>query len=182
MEALETAPRRGALQLAALAVQDRLNAAGSDWQGPRLPCTCGQPARHAGRRAKTFITTLGPLELHRAYYHRAACKAGFCPRDRSLGLEGSSRSPATTRMVGTAADCASFANASELLDDLAGLRVSPKQVERVAEALGREIDAAKRPHRVPRYRRHRRAREQERAAGQAAGRFRQDPFPCPSPH
>ncbi len=144
MEALETAARRCALQVAALAVQDRLNADGSDWQGPRLPCTCGQPARYAGRRAKTFLTALGPVELHRAYYHCAACQAGFFPRDRSLGLEGTSLSPATTRMAGTAAACASFAEASQLLDDLAGLRVSPKHVERVAEALGREIDAAER--------------------------------------
>ena len=101
LEALETAARRCALQVAALAVQDRLNADGSDWQGPRLPCTCGQPARYAGRRAKTFLTALGPVELHRAYYHCAACQAGFFPRDRSLGLEGTSLSPATTRMVGT---------------------------------------------------------------------------------
>lgn len=144
MEAVETAARRCALQVAALAVRDRLNADRSDWQGPSLPCACGQPARYAGRRAKTFLTALGPVELRRAYYHCAACRAGFFPRDRSLGLAGTSLSPATARMVGSAAACVSFAEASELLDDLAGLRVSPKQVERAAEALGREIDTAER--------------------------------------
>ena len=105
LETVETAARRCALQVAALAVQQRINADGSDWQGPYLPCDCGQPARYAGRRAKTFLTALGPVELHRAYYHCAACKQGFFPRDRSLGLAGSSLSPATTRMVGTAAAC-----------------------------------------------------------------------------
>ena len=148
LEAVETAARRYALQVAALAVQDRLNADGSDWQGPRLPCACGQPARYAGRRAKTFLTALGPVELSRAYYHCPACHAGFFPRDRSLGLEGTSLSPATTRMVGTAAACASFAEASALLDDLAGLRIGPKQVERTAETLGREIDAVERSGQV----------------------------------
>ncbi len=144
LEAVETAARRYALQVAALAVQDRLNADGSDWQGPRLPCACGQPARYAGRRAKTFLTALGPVELSRAYYHCPACNAGFFPRDRSLGLEATSLSPAATRMVGTVAACVSFAETSALLDDLAGLRISPKHVERAAEALGREIDAAER--------------------------------------
>ena len=136
MDAVETAARRCALQVAALAVQDRLNADGSDWQGPRRPCACGRLARYAGRRAKTFLTALRPVELSRAYYHCPTCKAGFFPRDRSLGLEGTSLSPATTRMVGTAAACVSFAEASELLDDLAGLRISPKHVDLTAEALG----------------------------------------------
>ena len=102
---IETAARRYALQVAALAAEDRLNADGSDWQGPRLPCACGQPARYAGRRAKTFLTALGPVELSRAYYHCPACNAGFFPRDRSLGLEATSLSPAATRMVGTVAAC-----------------------------------------------------------------------------
>ena len=136
LEAIETAARRCALQVAALAVQDRLNADGSDWQGPRLPCACGQPARYAGRRAKTFLTALGPVELSRAYYHCPACNAGFFPRDRSLGLEATSLSPAATRMVGTVAACVSFAEASALPDDLAGLRLSPKHVERAAERSG----------------------------------------------
>ena len=51
-------------------------------------------------------------------------------------------------MVGTAAACTSFAEASALLADLAGLRIGPKQVERTAETLGREIDAAERSGQV----------------------------------
>ena len=56
-----------------------------------------------------------------------------------MGLEGASLSPATTRMVGLAAAEVSFAKASELLGALAGMRVDTKQVERAAEALGREV-------------------------------------------
>ncbi len=126
------------------ALQERLNADGSDWQGPRQPCACGAAARYAGRRPKTVLTALGPVELRRAYYHCPHCAAGFFPRDRALGLEGSSLSPAATRMIGTAAARVSFAEAAELLDDLAGLSVDPKRVERAAEALGREIAAAER--------------------------------------
>ena len=42
-------------------------------------------------------------------------------------------------LVGLAAAMVSFAEASELMRELAGVPVDPKQVERVAKALGREI-------------------------------------------
>jgi hypothetical protein len=131
--------RRRALSVAARAVEQRLNADTSDDVGPTLRCVCGKEARYAGRRPKTFQTVVGGMTLERAYYHCAACQAGFCPRDRALGLEDTTLSAATTRMVGLAAAMASFAEASELMRELAGVWVDPKQVERSAEALGREI-------------------------------------------
>ena len=102
-------------------------------------CACGQPARYAGRRAKTFASVLGPLTLARAYYHCAACAAGFCPRDRALGLVDTSLSPGVLRMVGLVGAMVSFAEGHELLHELAGVDVPTTHVERAAEALGRAI-------------------------------------------
>lgn len=79
------------------------------------------------------------MVLGRAYYHCEQCGAGFCPRDRALGLAGTSLSPAVTRMNGQAAAMVSFEETHELLRELAGVEVSTKQVERCAEALGGEI-------------------------------------------
>ena len=138
-EAIETAARRRALTVAARAVEQRLNADGSDHRGPTCPCDCGTAARYAGRRPKTFTTALGDLMLGRAYYYCDACERGFCPRDRALGLQDASLSPAVTRMVGLAAAMVSFAESSELMRELGGVPVDAKQVERTAEALGREI-------------------------------------------
>jgi len=84
---------------------------------------------------------LGTLELERAYYYCAGCSQGFCPRDRQLGLEKSSLSPAVTRMTATVAALVSFQESSQLLEELAGVKVEAKQVERMAETLGREIAA-----------------------------------------
>ena len=53
-------------------------------------------------------------------------------------------SPGVTRMTGAAAAPVSFARASGLLDDLAGVRVGAKHVQRTAEASGREIAALER--------------------------------------
>ena len=63
-------------------------------------------------------------------------------------------SPGVTRMTGAAAALVSFAQASGLLDDLAGVRVGTKHVERTAEALGERIAALERerprpPDRAP---------------------------------
>ena len=84
---------------------------------------------------------LGELVIERAYYHCAACQAGFCPRDRALGLSGSSLSPGVLRMVGLVGAMVSFEEGHDLLHELAGVDVPTKHVERAAETLGREVAA-----------------------------------------
>ena len=188
-EALEQALRRQALGIAASTVARRLNEDHSDHSGSTTVCACGQTARYAGRRPKTFTSVLGPLTLERAYYYYCdACRAGTCPRDRALGLHATSLSPGVLRMVGLAASDFSFAAASGLLWELAAVRVETKQVERAAEALGREVAADERdvtdtvpsptPNHVPGAGRHRCAgapRRGRRPPRQAARRFGQDP-------
>jgi hypothetical protein len=139
LEALESAVRGQVLRLAAQAVAQRLNADHSDGEQAHRACGCGQLARFAGRRKKTFASALGPLPLERAYYHCSGCCQGFYPRDRQLGLENTSLSPAVTRMVATVGALVSFEEGSQLLNELAGVPVNAKQVERAAEALGVEI-------------------------------------------
>jgi Uncharacterised protein family (UPF0236) len=148
-EAIETAARRDALQVAAYAVARRLNADHSDHCGASVPCPCGQPARYAGRRRKTFHTALGAMPLERAYYHCAACQQGYFPRDRALGSVDTALSPALTRMIGLVGAMVSFEEGAELLGELAGVRVNAKQVERTAEALGQAIAADERPRLEP---------------------------------
>jgi len=54
-------------------------------------------------------------------------------------MEVFSLTPGVLRMTGSAAALVSFEESSALLRELAGVDVSPKQVERAAEALGAEI-------------------------------------------
>jgi hypothetical protein len=139
LEALEMAARRQALQLAARAIERCLNADTSDYAGPHVPCRCGSSARYVDRRRKTFQSVLGELQLERAYYHCSGCQQGFFPRDRALGLENTSLSPAVTRMIGAVGALVSFQEGSQLLQELAGVSVEAKQVERVAERLGEDV-------------------------------------------
>jgi hypothetical protein len=138
-EALEMAARRQVLRLAALALEQRLNADISDHAGPQLPCSCGGLADYHGRHSKTFESVLGPLQLERAYYHCEQCHSGFCPRDQALRLESFSLTPGVLRMTASAAALVSFEESSRLLQELAAVEVSAKQVERAAETLGVEI-------------------------------------------
>jgi hypothetical protein len=149
LEAVETAARRQVLGLAARAIEQKLNADVSDHSGGPLPCQCGGTARYAGRRVKVFQSVLGELKLERAYYHCPACSNGFCPRDRLLGIDNTCLSPAVLRMIGTVGAMVSFQEGSQLLEELAGLKVDASQVERNAEALGREIADDERTYTEP---------------------------------
>jgi hypothetical protein len=86
-----------------------------------------------------FTSVLGELTLSRAYYHCDRCEAGFCPRDRALGVEDGYLSPHVLRMVGIVGARVSFEEGHELLQELAGIDVPTKQIEREAERLGGQI-------------------------------------------
>src|SRR5260370_9300870 len=151
-EALEVALRQRTLGLAARALEQRLNADHSDEPGSPVDCRCGKPARYVGRRVKQVQSVLGRLRLERAYYHCPSCGHGFCrfcPRDQHLGIENTALSPALTRMTGTVGAMVSFQEGSALLTELAGVAVDAKQVERTAEALGKEIAEDERMHTEP---------------------------------
>ncbi len=111
--------------------------------GPRTGCGCGGQASYAGSRPKTITTVLGPVTLARAWYHCAACKSGLAPRDRQLGLlPGGALSPGLAEMTALAGAETSFARAAGLLAGLAGITLSPKTIERSAEAAGAAARAA----------------------------------------
>ncbi len=135
------AVRRAVLRWAARWIQDWLNADDSDRRPGAVLGRCGHPARYVDRRSKRIQSALGELELERAYYHCPHCGTGFCPRDGMLGIEGS-LSPAVVRMIASVGAVVSFHEGSQLLEELAGVSLEAKQVERAAEALGSEIAAA----------------------------------------
>jgi len=85
---------------------------------------------------------LGPVTLSRAWYHCTACEHGFAPRDAQLGIAGGTQSPGLAEMIALAGAEASFARAAVLIAGLAGITVSPRTIERSAEASGAAARAA----------------------------------------
>jgi hypothetical protein len=120
----------------------RLLAADPGHRSPRLPCGQGHEAEFTDYRDKVIDTVLGPVTLTRAWYHCGACKHGFAPRDIELGVAGTSLSPGLAAMNDTAAAAGPFAKAAGLLENLAGVSLTVKRVERAAEASGAAQAAA----------------------------------------
>ncbi|MCY3770020.1 MAG: ISKra4 family transposase [Gammaproteobacteria bacterium] len=96
-------------------------------------------ARYRGNRTRKLTTVVGPIEYQRACCHCKACRQGFFPKDQAMGLDASAGSPGVVRMIGQSAARESFAQSRVWLHELAGVRVSTKQVERTAQRLGKQI-------------------------------------------
>lgn len=129
-----------ALYIAARFLEKMLNADKSDRAGDTIPCIfCSADARYVKYSDKTFITTLGSITSHRAYYHCSSCGHGWCPKDYALGFGDSSVSPGVTRMIGLVASAGPFLEGSKLLSELAAIDVTDKCVERTAKKLGAAI-------------------------------------------
>ena len=143
LAAAEAVIRAGMLQ-AGCGMLARLLAADPGYRGPRVPCGRGHQAVFISCRGKVIDTVLGPVALARAWYHCAACKHGFAPRDAELGVAGTSLSPGLRVMNDKAAAAGPFAKAAGLLEDLAGVHLTVKRVERAAEASGAGQGAAAR--------------------------------------
>jgi hypothetical protein len=140
---LEEAMRAALASAGAALLQAVLDEQDDGYCGPRAGCGCGGQAVYAGSRPRTVTTVLGPVTLRRAWYHCAACKGGLAPRDRQLGLlPAGSLSPGLAEMTALAGAETSFARAAGLLSGLAGITLSPRTVERSAEASGAAARAA----------------------------------------
>jgi hypothetical protein len=133
--------RAGLLKLGA-GMLARLLAADRGYRGARVPCGNGHEAGFIAYRGKVVDTVLGPVTLTRAWYHCAECGHGLAPRDAELGAAGASLSPGLAAMNDRAAAAVPFREAAGLLEDLAGVRLTVKRVERAAEASGAAAAAA----------------------------------------
>jgi hypothetical protein len=141
MGAAEQVLRAGLLKLGG-SMLGQLLSADPGHRGPRVPCGEGHEAEFTGYRDKTFDTVLGPVTVRRAWYHCTECRHGSAPRDAGLGVAGTSLSPALAAMTDTVAAAGPFAKAAALLEDLAGVTLTGKRVERAAEASGAAQSAA----------------------------------------
>ena len=115
---------------------EQLLAADRGYRGPRVPCGQGHEAEFVSYRDKVIDTVLGPVTLTRAWYHCARCRHGLAPRDAELGVAGASMSPGLAAMTSRAGAAVPFARAAGLLEDLAGVHLTVKRVERATEASG----------------------------------------------
>ena len=105
----------------------------------QLPCSCGHRAQYQEIRSKPLFTIVGPVRLSRPYYLCSRCHVGQFPVDVELDIENTEFSPGVRRMQALVGQQAPFDHGREQLQLLAGLQVTTKSVERIAEAIGTDI-------------------------------------------
>ena len=104
-----------------------------------IPCPCGQQAIYRELRTKTILTAVGKVRVSRPYFLCPHCHQGQFPADQELDIVQTEFSPGVRRMQALVGQDASFDHGRELIDLLAGLKVTTKSVERVAESIGTDI-------------------------------------------
>jgi hypothetical protein len=104
---------------------------------PRPHCpVCEGAMYRQGERTKEAVSTLGAGTLTRGYWECPACSTHAMPKDELLHIENTSYTPGTRRIAARLASLESFGEASLDAWDLCGIRMSAKEMERIAEAVG----------------------------------------------
>lgn len=124
-----------------MGLQTAMNAVGAHAQAPCCS-RCRGLMRNTGPRTKTILTLLGSVTYTRLRYACPCCpKSSRYPADEQMGLCGSSRSPGVQRQVARLGAKEPFHEVAEDLRELAGLRLSRKDAERIAESIGEDLEA-----------------------------------------
>jgi hypothetical protein len=147
MEATELSIRHGMREVGGLLLEKLLNADTGVCDSVR-PCGNGHEARFMGCRTKKVVTVLSPVEVKRAYYHCPDCQKGFFPNDQDMDCVNTSFSPGVRRMMARVGAKESFDEGRQDLEELAGVRVTAKEVGRVSEAIGSQIEVITHQERV----------------------------------
>ena len=95
--------------------------------------------RPAGHRQRQMLSVLGPISFTRQYYRDPANHRGYFPLDAALGLTRNSFSPGVQRMMALVGANQSFGAAATELLEIAGLNVTPKEIERYSEQIGAAV-------------------------------------------
>jgi len=103
---------------------------------------CMSSMASRGRRGKELTTLLGSTTLERPYYEcmSPGCNGRFFPKDVLLDVEDTGFSPGVRRLMARSGARDSFAKGEEDLRMYSGILVQEKDVERISEAVGADIE------------------------------------------
>lgn len=105
----------------------------------RLCPTCGQPLSFSDPRTRSANTRAGLACWQEPAAHCLDCRRDCFPQSRSLGIDLSEFSPGLLRkVISVGTRCRSFVEADDLLEELLGLALGPKQIERLIHRIGQE--------------------------------------------
>jgi hypothetical protein len=139
LEAVEMAVRSAMHRAAAAGLTQLLQFPVPGAEQRTVACSCGHTAHYQELRSKPILTVVGQVRVQRPYYLCPHCHQGQFPADVELDIENTEFSPGVRRMHALVGQQAPFDQGREQIKVLAGLEVTTKSVERIAEAIGEDI-------------------------------------------
>ena len=128
------------MQAGAGVLESFLEGVGCGRRGEAVRCSCGARMVSCGRKAKTLATMLGETKWVRSMFQCPSCDAIRYPGDEELDIVNTSRSPGLRRQVARLGAKEPFREAAKDMEELAGIRLSRKDAERIAEAVGENME------------------------------------------
>jgi hypothetical protein len=96
---VEDAARQSGTRIARAMVAGAANLAAAGAEVPAVCPVCGDLVGAHSVRSKTITTMSGPVRLDRVYCYCRACRVGFFPADRLVGVEDRTTSGAFDKAV-----------------------------------------------------------------------------------
>jgi Uncharacterised protein family (UPF0236) len=141
LEAWETALRAAVLSAGAKVLEQLLQGIGSGREQGAIGCQCGARMESKGLKHKEVLTILGPVSYRRSMFQCPVCQNTRYPGDENLDIVETTRSPGLRRMMARAGSRSTFKEGRDDLKIYAGIEVSAKDIERVAEGMGQQMES-----------------------------------------
>ena len=136
LAAMEQSAHLLAQRVAQLALAHLLKQSGTGYQRSIRPCPCGANQRFQRYAPRTLRTLMGEITYTRAYYRCGSCGESSFPLDEQIQQSARSVSPGLQRVLALLSAHLSFTEAERVLKQVAGVSVSARQIETVAEEVG----------------------------------------------
>ncbi len=117
-----------------------MNAVATGRRKQTVRCACGAAMHSCGVREKQVLTLLGYARYRHSMFQCPVCGKTRYPGDEELDIVNTSRTPGVRRQVARLGAKEPFREVAKDLRELAGIQVSRKDAERIAEAIGEDME------------------------------------------
>jgi hypothetical protein len=140
MAAMELEAQALGRRIAQLALSHLLEQSGTGYDGSTRSCHCGFKQRFQRYASRGVRTLIGDLSYRRAYYRCPRCGASSFPLDEQIQQSARQISAGVERAVALLSAQLSFIEAQRILNEVAQVSLSARQIETVSESIGQQAE------------------------------------------
>lgn len=144
MAAMELQAQALGKRIAQLALADLLENSGTGYSCSLRPCHCGAKQRFQRYSKRSVRTLIGEVSYRRAYYRCRRCGASCFHLDEQIKQSSREISPGVERAVALLSAHLSFIQAERVLQEVAGVKLTARQIENVSESTGAKAELLQR--------------------------------------